>query len=710
MAEYVTHRREDGAYQPLKAHLTGVAERAEALAAAFGAGEHAYRTGLLHDIGKYSANGQRRQRDPEHMPKADHATAGAQQASAGKDLCAAFAIAGHHGGLPDLGSRGSTEDGTLRARLNKPLTDGDDPSAWREEVELPDAAPPVWLRESPFASPFYTRMLFSCLVDADYLDTEAFMQDNVERSAGEPLSLLLEKLRARVAPWLAEPKTPLCQARNRILSRCLAGGNDAPGLYTLTVPTGGGKTLSSLAFALSHAVAHGLERVIYVIPYTSIIEQNAEVFREALGGANVLEHYANAEPAEDAADADEAAARRKRLAAENWDAPVVVTTAVQFFESLFAAKPSRCRKLHNIARSVVIFDEAQTLPVPYGRPCVHAIAELTRHYGVTAVICTATQPSLDKLFDEASPGLRAAELCPALDDEATVFRRVTFRREDALTEEELARRLSGEHQVLCVVNLRRRARNVFKLLEGEGCYHLSTSMTPRHRSAVLAEIRQRLDAELPCRVISTSLIEAGVDISFPTVWRELAGLDAILQAAGRCNREGRGAADNYVVHIFETDDAPARLFEKNIAATRTVLQSGLSPDDPAAIKRYFDRLNLLVGQQAQDSKDVLRLLNRDLAFRTAAERFHLIEQDTFTVYIPTGENAPLIERLRAGQIDRELLRRLGRDSVGVYRSALKAMPAGTVDICGENYGVLTYAGLYDPKLGLSAEDESVLML
>lgn len=347
--EYVTHLREDGSYQPLKEHLEGTAELSAEFAASFGSSSHAKRTALLHDIGKYSPNGQRRQRDPEHTAKVDHSTAGAKAAADLDDMHAAFAIAGHHGGLPDLGTRLSLDDGTLCARLNKKLTGGDDPSAWRSEISLPTGVQPTppWLpRNDVRLTAMYIRMLFSCLVDADFLDTErALSKEEKPRGIGDSMPALLEKLQAHVAKWLEEPKSDLCALRNEVLRRCLRGSEDPQGLYSLTVPTGGGKTVSSLAFALSHTVKHDMKRIIYVIPYTSIIDQNAKVFRDILGDENVVEHHSQVDLPD--TDAETPDALRKRLACENWDAPVIVTTAVQFFESFYAAKPGRCRKLHN---------------------------------------------------------------------------------------------------------------------------------------------------------------------------------------------------------------------------------------------------------------------------------------------------------------------------------------------------------------------------
>ncbi len=710
--QYVTHRREDGQYQPLKEHLEGVAGRAAEFARAFGAEEHARRVGMLHDIGKYSPNAQARQRDPEHTGKVDHSTAGALEALRLRDAAGAFAIAGHHAGLPDMGSKIAPSEGTLQARVRKVLSGRDDASAWRGEVQVPEASirPEASLGGDRYAMSFYIRMLFSCLVDADFLDTETFMQGGeVPRGGGASIADLYERMRREAQRLLeAQGGGPLNGKRCEILKRCLEGGTMARGLYTLTVPTGGGKTKSSLAFALAHAAAHGLRRVIYVIPYTSIIEQNARVFADILGEENVLEHHANVDFM-DSIDADGEEARRRMRACENWDAPVVVTTAVQFFESLYASKTSRCRKLHNIADSVVIFDEAQMLPLAYIRPCVAAIAELVQRYGVTAVLCTATQPALNDIFGEFAPGLPVREICPAPDELYEFFRRVRFVDDGPLEPEVLAETLRQQHQALCIVNSRRRARELFERLAGEGVFHLSTLMTPEHRTSKLEEIRARLKDGLRCIVISTSLIEAGVDVSFPAVWREINGLDSVLQAAGRCNREGKAAAQESVVHVFRFSDGVPRMFQQNVSAMEETASRFAEWNTRAAIEHYYRRLRLIKGEQVLDSRQIVEAC-KGFSFKTASENFHLIDQDTVTVYIPTDENQDLIEQLRHGGRSRELMRKLSRSAVNVYPQHFRALAHAMLPMDGgypaESFAVLADRGLYSEDFGLCMEVET----
>ena len=724
--EYVSHLREDGSYQPLKEHLEGTATRSAKFAASFGASSHAERTALLHDIGKYSPNGQRRQRDPEHTAKVDHSTAGAKAAADLDDMHAAFAIAGHHGGLPDLGTRSSLDDGTLCARLNKKLTGGDDPSAWRSEISLPAGVQPTppWLpRNDVRLTAMYIRMLFSCLVDADFLDTErALSKEEKPRGIGESMPALLEKLQAHVAKWLEKPKSDLCALRNEVLRRCLRGSEDPQGLYSLTVPTGGGKTVSSLAFALSHAVKHGMKRIIYVIPYTSIIDQNAKVFRDILGDENVVEHHSQVDLPD--TDAETPDALRKRLACENWDAPVIVTTAVQFFESFYAAKPGRCRKLHNVANSVVIFDEAQTLPISLMRPCVSVIDQLVQHYGVTAVLCTATQPELLSIFSGFTAGTRIQELVPDPDALFSSLRRVTFQQDGMVSDEELAARIRQENAVLCIVNSRKQARSLYEALPEEGRFHLSTLMNAIDRERTIATIRERLDKKQCCRVISTSLIEAGVDVDFPTVYRELAGLDSILQAAGRCNREGKEAAQGSIVHIYQTEHAVPPIMRPNIESCRTVLR--LYAEDIGsrkAIHAYFCDLLFKRGENQQHSRpvssendllDTSKTLSSEakFAFRETAEHFRFIDTDTVTVYIPTPENSEDIKALRDGHYSRELFRRLGRCGVSIYRREYQALCSigGVTDITDVHCGILVNPKLYTPECGLQVSCTSGLGL
>lgn len=700
---YLAHIAGDGRKQTAAEHLNGTAERCALFAAPFGAEELGRLAGLSHDLGKYSMEFQRRL---DNGPKVDHATAGAFACWRMGQPLAAFAAAGHHGGLPDGGTQGDSPDaGTFLGRMKRAERGGlPDCSPWTEEIALPSPAPPPCGAE-PLSLMFFTRMLFSCLTDADFLDTEAFMDGSPRPEHPAPLDDLWERLQRHISGWFP-PQGELNSRRCAVLEQCIRmGKTQPPGLFTLTVPTGGGKTVASLAFALAQARARarGLRRIIYVIPYTSIIEQTAQEFRTILGAENVLEHHSNAAYEIDA----EATPKTVRLAqaAENWDMPVVVTTAVQFFESLYANRPSQCRKLHNLAGSVILFDEAQLLPLPCLRPCVHAIAQLVQHYGASAVLCTATQPALGPLFAEFLPGRPAVELCPPELCPPESFRRVCFRQAGRLDWDTLSGQLQQHEQVLCVVNSRKSAQEIFTRLSGEGNFHLSTLMYPAHRRAKLEEIRRRLREGLPCRVISTSLIEAGVDVDFPAVFREEAGLDSILQAAGRCNREGKRPVSESIVTLFRGEAAPPPLFQTAIGAGRMVLEQYDDIASREAIQAYFHTLLELKGAEAQDIYGILPKIRTELfPFQSVAERFHMIDSPTRTVYIPLGAGAELVGRLRAGERSRALFRQLGQYGVSIYENHFAALDqAGDLERLEDGSAILATLSLYSEETGLSLE-------
>ena len=701
---YLAHLTEDGRTQTILEHLKGTSSLCSAFAAAFDAEAQGQLAGMAHDIGKYSAAFQRRLHGG---PKVDHASAGAFECLKAQQLAAAFAISGHHGGLPDGGSRGDAAGaGTFWGRINRASQGNlEGYHAWQSEFSLPHANTPAFAG-TRLEGMFFTRMLFSCLVDADYTDTGAFMDNSPYLPASSSsMEELWRRLETYVSGWFP-PKGALNMQRCVILEQCIsAGAQYGPGLFTLTVPTGGGKTVASLSFALAQAKARRMKRIVYVIPYTLIIEQTAQAFREILGDENVLEFHSGVQFDQQEDDASSPEAVPLTRSVETWDVPVIVTTAVQFFESLYACRPSKCRKLHNLAQSVLIFDEAQMLPLPYLRPCVWAIAQLVRHYGASAVLCTATQPALDPIFQEFAPEIPIREICPMAEAHWESFRRVSFQRVGTLSWMDLAARLQQQEQVLCVVNTRRAAREVFHQLSGSGNFHLSTLMYPAHRRRILDEIRRRLRDGLPCRVVSTSLIEAGVDVDFPAVYRELSGLDSILQAAGRCNREGKRPPEDSIVTIFQGEDPPPRLFETSIGAGKIVLDHCQDVSSRAAIHTYFSTLLDLKGAEAQDAHHILPLMESEFfPFRTVAERFHLIESPTTTVYLPLEEGAGLVELLRSGQYSRTLYRRLGQYGVSVYPQHLAALEqAGALEHLEDGSVVLRDIGLYTQTTGLTLE-------
>jgi len=675
---YIAHRcDDDGSEQSVLDHLFATADLAKCFAQAFGAAQLAEVIGLAHDIGKFSAEFQKRIRGADI--RVDHATAGARvvttDAKSLPNLIAAYCIMGHHGGLPDGGSKSQPDIGTMYYRLQE----GNLPdfSAYRDTVQLPTITPPhSWQpgKDIGFSLAFLTRMLYSALVDADWLDTEAFMQHRtIKRGGFDSIAALHEKLMTSLDRFKT-PTREIDKKRSELLRHCLDAALSPKGLFTLTAPTGSGKTISSLAFALRHAKTFGFQRVIYVVPYNTIIEQNARVFEDILGAENVVQHHSNI----DYSDADPTIADRRRFATENWDAPLIVTSNVQFFESLFANKSSACRKLHNIANSVIVFDEAQMIPLPCLLPCVAAIRELVVNCGCTAVLATATQSSLDDYFQPLS----ISEINTSHREMYDFFRRATFITEaEPLTDDALVRRLSAQRQVLCIVNTREKAQRLAGMMDD--ALHLSTTMHPAHRSGVMAEIRHRLDKGAVCHVISTSLIEAGVDVDFPTLYREKAGLDSVIQAAGRCNREGREKdIAKALVYVFTlADSRPPASIQQNISAYEHAARDGTDIASLDAIRRYFEQLRYIIGQDGLDQQNAVQQLNDGMKrafsfpFRSIAQDFHMIDQTQQTLVVECDESADLCQRLRSGERTRSLMRKLQQYSISLYAGKLNELLA-----------------------------------
>lgn len=711
--EYLAHIDGDRE-QSVKDHLQGTADLAEEFAAKFGKADWGYCCGMLHDIGKYSQEFQRKIHENLNI-QVDHSTAGAKVCEKldGCYLLLTYCIAGHHAGLPNLGRKGLPS--SLLGRLEKRLCDY---SAFEKEIKIPQiTTPPITLnleKDPHFALSVFIRMLYSCLVDADFLDTERFMSNGtVQRDSGECMEVLLDKLKDRISKWLVNrDDTTVNGRRSEILRNCLEQGKNPKGLFQLTVPTGGGKTVASLAFALQHAVEHHMDRVIYVIPYTSIIEQNAQVFREILGNDNVLENHSNVdyEISEDF--------KPMQLAAENWDKPVVVTTNVQFFESLYANKSSKCRKLHNIVNSVIIFDEAQMLPPNYLKPCMAMIEELLQQYGTSIVLCTATQPALQQFLPEK---YIARELCPRRDEQFRFFERVTYQNIDTVTEEEMAEKLQQEWHALCIVNTRERAQRLYERLQGEGVYHLSTTMYPAHRRRVLTEIGERLKDETgkKCIVISTSLVEAGVDLDFASVYRELAGVDSLIQAAGRCNRNGDRGKEDSIVRIFRWNERENVSSQRQqIDMTENLLAEGRDITALDNITEYFRRLYRIKGESLDMKKILEKFDGGDYQFATVAKDFKLIEENTVTVYIDQEPEAKaLLQEIRQQGLTKSRMRKAGQYCVSVrkkgeyekrnmlFEEMRDAGMVEAVDPGAQDFYVLTQEEQYREDTGLKLEVE-----
>ena len=727
-------------WQPLKEHLENVAFLAESFASVMGqdVAMIARSAGLLHDIGKYTKKFQQRLAGECHQ--VDHSSRGAKIAKERYEKMGyliAYAIAGHHCGLAN-GSGEGCRRGVLEDRLKKenlPELCSD----WEKEIRLISklSLPNFKLdRHRMFQCAFLMRMIFSCLVDADRLDTENFFLkvDNKNTKRGFD-NKIIEKLSKKLDSYLLELATKresknknqdILKYRKEILNSVNKKSNERQGLFSLTVPTGGGKTLSSLSFALKHASKHGLERVIYVAPFTSIIEQNAEVFRKVFiedFGDVVLEHHSSFVANEEEVLSEKYQSLEKlKLVMENWDCPIVATTAVQFFESLFSGRPSMCRKLHNIANSVVVLDEVQTLPLHVLRPCVETLKELSLNYQASIVLCTATQPALLEKDGFKGGFENVIELAPKPKDMFKNFERVTVKHVGRLEDDKLLGEIKGKNQVLCIVNSRSYARQLFKglkQLEEKGVYHLTTAMCAKHRSAVLKEIRKCLKEKLPCRLVATSLIEAGVDIDFPLVFRAEAGLDSIAQAAGRCNREGsRSAGESFVKVFSSAAKAPVEI-EQYAGKARNIFKK--FPNDTIgleAIREYFTELfwQKDQGNTELDAEGILEDFSesgiKSIPFETVEKKFRMIKD--------IGQKPVIInyrDEVDVKQFDEyvsSVARRLQPYIVQVPEKAYDALyESGAIRLVaqekfGEQFALLKNKHLYSDDYGLDWGDPSYI--
>jgi CRISPR-associated endonuclease/helicase Cas3 len=727
---YYGHSRKDkdkSEWQLLKNHLFNTADLAEKFGTDAGISELARTAALLHDIGKYSKAFQARLDGSPH--KVDHATAGARIATElfnktdiEKWLATmlAYCIAGHHTGLPNYGSVIDVDtDGTLLARLDPEKKRLEDFSAYKTEIDtamlaVKSRAIKTAKEHQGFSLAFMTRMLYSALVDADFQETETYMKDDLKPRGGyASIEELCEQFKTFLQKF-DNPQDEINKKRTETLKACIEKSDSDQGFFTLTIPTGGGKTLASMAFALNHAVKHGLNRIIYVIPFTSIIEQNAGVFKECLGEENILEHHSNFDwsqkhdstlPDDETKDVLD----KLKLASENWDIPIVVTTNVQFFESLFANKSSRCRKLHNMAKSVIIFDEAQMLPREYMKPCMLGIKELVQNYGASAIFCTATQPSLGRFLDNVT----FAELAPDPQALFEFYKRVQVKNIGRIPDADLIEKIQTYPQALCIVNTRKHAKGLFDQLEEKGRFHLSTLMCPTHRKETLIKIRELLKSGQPCRVISTQVMEAGIDVDFPVGFRALAGLDSIIQAAGRVNREMK--QDISDVYVFDPETPFIKKTPVFIKQGASVAESILrnyseNPDSVPAIEEYFTSLYNLQGNNAFDVKRILAHFNKgenelDFDFKTAAEDFRLIDNNTVAVVIPYNDEVrKLLEQARYHPFPFKFARQLQMYTVNIYENEFKKLQSkGVIETINDTYEALSESKVkefYNEKTGL----------
>ena len=699
-------------------HLEGVARLAESFAEKFGMGSWGRMLGLLHDKGKerkafqdYIRQNSGLQPELHLLGEHNHAFVGGllakQLYGKGSENFLCNQIMSHHSGLHDY------------CCIEKELAD-EIPSEINGSVER------IKLNRPPFSftpikgckgmtpdASHLSRMLFSCLVDADYLDTESFMDEESYRMRKNNIKLesLLPLLEQHVASLQQNAnETEVNAIRKQVYERCVSLSDTNKGFYSLTVPTGGGKTLSSLVWAMRHAVHNGMERIIIAIPYTSIIVQTASILKQIFGEEAVLEHHSNFDPQ----SVEKEFRHKAKLATENWDYPIVVTTNVQLFESMFSNRPSDCRKLHNIVNSVIILDEVQTLPTDYLQPIVDALKSYQNMFGVSVLLTTASQPVLSGFIEGCNPKaafqgiVNIKEIIPKEYALHENLRRVCLKIDDTgSTYDEISERLSRHNKVLCIVNTRNDAREIFERLPKEGVtIHLSRMMCPRHVSKTIQTIKQALsdNSEMVIRVVATQLIEAGVDVDFPVVYRQEAGLDSILQAAGRCNREGKlDMATTYVFSLSVEHKLYGSIIDANNARLNMVnVNDWFAPE---TMTEYFRQL--YCRKETFDKKDIKTLLYKptEMCFAEAAKEFSLIEETGKSVYVNMDSSLELVEHLKSNGVTYSLMKQLSQYSVNIHeRDFQKLKSYGAIEEVIEGIYVVNDRAQYDENIGLRLDN------
>lgn len=683
----IAHKSKDGREQSLQEHGQNVAKMAASFAAPFGGEKFAERIGISHDAGKDTVGFQQYIQAPDKNAKSPHAIIAAALNCQANDVLSAVITAGHHSGLHNVLDTITNVRAALAERSQDIATAREYFSS--DAISQTEIIPEFARKNKVFGQYAFTKMEFSCLTDADYQDTERFMHGYSPRSYDyDSFSDIYDMFRKHIQPWIdkdnkmvKENDQPLTKdeeinhMRTQMMLQCLdAGSNSRKGdIRTLSIPTGGSKTLSSFAYAIAAAKKDtSIKRIIVVIPFNTITTQTASVLRGIVGEKNILENHSGFD------FEDSKQGKLLQYASENWDIPIVVTTNVQFFESFFSNKPAKSRKLHNIADSVIIFDEVQQLPVKYLKPCIKCIESLAANFGARIVLSTATQPALEPYFETIKP----REIIDDSESYVKPFRRCSIESIGTVTAKNLTERIQKHKQCLCVVNEKEEAKAIYTAIENGRCknlYCLTTDITPYDREKLLRQIRQNLKDDEPCIVISTSLIESGVDVDFPYGYRELYGLDSILQTAGRVNRNGLRDCGSSTLFVFDGPQEEYRALRNGTSRgcnesdnkksiTRGILQK-YDADSPKAIHEYFSRLYGYKGD-GLDKFDIVKMASSKLIpFQDISQKFKIIDEDTVTVIISqTAEASELVGKIRNQTATKDDIRKAGKYAVSVKRN------------------------------------------
>lgn len=700
---YIAHISQDGRRQPLSDHLANTAKLAEQFASVFGAGPWGRLVGELHDIGKAGKQWQSALLQGSSLSM-DHSIAGAQEAAEFCGLMAAYCIAGHHSGLPN-GEQTPRQGATLLQCLQKKIPELP-PIQGLTSIQFPSHPQIKPLGKGGFSVSFFIRMLYSCLVDADLLDTERFLtQGKTQQLPYDDILNILGKLTISIKSMFP-PGSKTNELRTRLLQSCAEQAERSPGLFTLTAPSGCGTSVSSLYFALRHSVKYNKRRVITVLPFSSFLDQTVWEYQKLLGDQNIICHAADWGN-DDREDTPQAPPSSMRFASDNWDAPIVITTNQSFFESFYSNQAFSCRKLHNIANSVILINEAQLIPLPMLYSCMRVLGELVYNYGCTVVLY-GIMPAPLKAYLPTE--LHVHELCPFYRDLSAFYRQIQVVFLGKQSNEMIVNRLMNQNQALCIVNTCEQACSLYKRTRGEGCYLVTSLLYPEHRLKILAEIKQRLASGKTCRVIATGIAEIGMDVNFPSVYRAQAGLDRLIQAAGLCSRDNRYARQRCTLSVFRPEekyrDSQLPLLSLSLEALDTVVHEYEFPCSTEALMAYYRELYRQMERLYPDQ--IVDVLDQGIRgcrfpFANVAQDQHFFAENLRSVLIPAGSDGiQIVQRLRSGERNRDLMRNAGRFMIFLAQKHWDMLNRENVlDVLDSELAVLNRSSCYLDTAGLA---------